>query len=118
MSTKLFNINDLAIRNDNQRVVRIAEANPVGHRVFYVTRDKLDGHTTIIEHRDLRPFFEGSCYFVVRCVDWFLRRDEGDAVWTRDERYAFRFPSKTEAKHAIKRLGAKGCVVDAKGGVE
>jgi hypothetical protein len=47
--------NDLAIRNDNGRVVRIIDVRPVGLRVFYVTEDRLDGHTTMIGHDQLRP---------------------------------------------------------------
>jgi hypothetical protein len=49
-----FKTNDIAKRNDNGRVVNIISVRPIGLRVFYVTEDQLDGHTTIIAHEDLR----------------------------------------------------------------
>jgi hypothetical protein len=44
-----------ATRNDTGAVVRIVDVRPVGDQVFYVTWDYRDGHTAIINGRDLRP---------------------------------------------------------------
>ena len=42
-------------RNDNGRIVRVTDIRPVGMFVFCVTEDMRDGHTAIIDARDLRP---------------------------------------------------------------
>lgn len=47
--------NDIAVRNDTGARVRILEVRPIADRVFYKTEDCQDGHTTVIEHVDLRP---------------------------------------------------------------
>ena len=47
-------------RNDNGRTVRIVDLRPCGVRVFAVTEDMQDGHTAILDVRDLRPLTETS----------------------------------------------------------
>lgn len=54
----VWKVGDYAKRNDNGRRVYIAEVMPNGDRVFYRTEDAIDGHTSIIEGRQLRPVTE------------------------------------------------------------
>jgi hypothetical protein len=52
---RIYRPNDRARRNDNGRLVTIVTARPNGLRVFYVIEDVEDGHTAMIDGRDLRP---------------------------------------------------------------
>lgn len=51
----ILRIGQYAKRNDTGARVCITDVRPNGNRVFYVTEDCRDGHTAIIEHRELRP---------------------------------------------------------------
>lgn len=42
-------------RVDNGRSVKVIDLKPNGATIFAVTQDELDGHTTIINTKDLRP---------------------------------------------------------------
>jgi hypothetical protein len=54
----ILSYGDKAIRNDNGRTVRVLDVRPNGVNVFYLAEDLKDGHTVIIAHKDLRPWYE------------------------------------------------------------
>lgn len=57
---QVFKVGDVAKRLDSGARVRIVDVRPVGTRIFYVTEDCKDGHTTLFGEEQLRPINDGD----------------------------------------------------------